>query len=492
MRWRRCAAALWLTLALPAGSALGQEADIPSQGLLLPFSAGETWYVCQGYLGGISHGDDFALDLTRNPAGFGFDYCGAEDTSAWSANRPVLAPANGKVSYHLDDMVCLDLSLGGSLLIGHLKNRVAPGPVKAGALLGLVEEANPDNGGFAHIHIEAMANHTCTASTAARLAFSGRYRFFGVPDLPDLSNRVQSPPFINQYYGTGLSNLGVSNGSDDAGGHYSNCVQSLAYNEVYLGRCDTGANLWSGFRFEDLPARPGSYVSAGSLVFTTDGIYSGTLRTLIRAEASSQAAPFGPGNMPVDRQGGLTAAVRRWDITDTWFLGATRDTPNLGPVLQEVVNRGDWIFDDNAVALLTSAGSSTVRHRRVIARERDPQNLPPARLVVTQFKTESVPGQPKGNNLPVASAGPERIYTGPGQKVVLDGSASFDPDHDTLTYQWSQVSGPPVALQGANTPYPWFYTGNLGETYVFALTVTDSGWKHLRSTSTVNVRCSCG
>jgi len=50
-----------------------------------------------------------------------------------------------------------------------------------------------------------------------------------------------------------------------------------------------------------------------------------------------------------------------------------------------------------------------------------------------------------GNSTPVANAGPNQTGTISGT-VTLDGSASYDPDGDQLTYQWTQLSGPAVSL----------------------------------------------
>jgi len=77
-----------------------------------------------------------------------------------------------------------------------------------------------------------------------------------------------------------------------------------------------------------------------------------------------------------------------------------------------------------------------------------------------------------GNSPPVANAGADQNLTA-AATVTLDGSASFDPDNDPLTYQWTQVSGPTVSLSAptaAKTTFP----AAAGQTYGFLLTVKDS------------------
>lgn len=76
-----------------------------------------------------------------------------------------------------------------------------------------------------------------------------------------------------------------------------------------------------------------------------------------------------------------------------------------------------------------------------------------------------------GNTPPVADAGGDRLGAPAGQ-FVLDGSASYDPDGDTLTFFWEQISGPTVALSGVNTSSATF-TAEADQTYVFRLTVRD-------------------
>jgi len=88
-----------------------------------------------------------------------------------------------------------------------------------------------------------------------------------------------------------------------------------------------------------------------------------------------------------------------------------------------------------------------------------------------------------GNGVPVANAGPDQIGVAAGT-INLDGSGSYDPEGDALTYQWSQVSGPSVALSGMNTARASF-TSAEGQSYGFRLVVKDP--QGLQSVDSVSV-----
>jgi uncharacterized protein (TIGR03382 family) len=78
------------------------------------------------------------------------------------------------------------------------------------------------------------------------------------------------------------------------------------------------------------------------------------------------------------------------------------------------------------------------------------------------------------NRRPVADIGQAGLIADERTTVTLNGSASFDPDGSSLTYQWTQVSGPPVTLTGANTAKPTFTTEVPRDTILgFELVVSD-------------------
>jgi hypothetical protein len=76
-----------------------------------------------------------------------------------------------------------------------------------------------------------------------------------------------------------------------------------------------------------------------------------------------------------------------------------------------------------------------------------------------------------GNSAPVADAGPPQNGVAPGT-ITLNGSASYDPDGDPITFQWIQEAGPVVSLSNPNAAITTF-TAVAGATYTFRLVVRD-------------------
>jgi len=91
-----------------------------------------------------------------------------------------------------------------------------------------------------------------------------------------------------------------------------------------------------------------------------------------------------------------------------------------------------------------------------------------------------------GNAAPIADAGPNQLGIQP-QVVTLDGSGSYDPLGETLTYQWTQINGPTVTINNATAAKATF-TATYGNSYGFRLTVTNTdGLKGQASTIVTTV-----
>jgi hypothetical protein len=58
------------------------------------------------------------------------------------------------------------------------------------------------------------------------------------------------------------------------------------------------------------------------------------------------------------------------------------------------------------------------------------------------------------NLAPVAMLAADNLVAHPGNRLILDGSLSSDPDGDEITYRWSQSDGPHADIIGADTATP--------------------------------------
>lgn len=78
------------------------------------------------------------------------------------------------------------------------------------------------------------------------------------------------------------------------------------------------------------------------------------------------------------------------------------------------------------------------------------------------------------NRAPVASV-TAATSVNEGNPVSLDGTYSFDPDGDPLTYKWEQISGTPVTITNADKAIASFTAPPVGvsDTLIFRLTVSD-------------------
>lgn len=192
----------------------------------------------------------------------------------------------------------------------------------------------------------------------------------------------------------------VSSGSDDAGTDPEGCLSQSGYYEIYFGQCNDGSAITSGFLFRALAIPQGAHIENAYVYFTVDGTYANTLALSVYGEAAGNAEPFGANSQPADRA--LTAAHVPWSITpdDVWEMNESRQTPDLTSVVQEIVNRSDWVVGNALAIIVKNAGPATPApgdpvdrlHRRVFAFERA-QLVPPyltARLVVTYDVLEQI------------------------------------------------------------------------------------------------------
>jgi len=100
---------------------------------------------------------------------------------------------------------------------------------------------------------------------------------------------------------------------------------------------------------------------------------------------------------------------------------------------------------------------------------------------------DTVVVEARGNRPPVADAGPDPDPVIVGNPVTLDGSGSFDPDGDAITFLWSITSAPAgsVAVIGASTTAHPTLTPDRDGTFVLWLTVSDGSLSDLDAVTVV-------
>ncbi|MEC7692475.1 MAG: REJ domain-containing protein [Pseudomonadota bacterium] len=92
------------------------------------------------------------------------------------------------------------------------------------------------------------------------------------------------------------------------------------------------------------------------------------------------------------------------------------------------------------------------------------------------------------NRAPVAEAGTDGEFA-TGSVVTLDGSNSYDPEGDTLTYSWSFISKPSGSYAGIDSSASVItsFTADIEGTYVIALVVNDGETDSVADTVTLTV-----
>ena len=264
----------------------------------------------------------------------------------------------------------------------------------------------------------------------------------------------------------------VSAGSDDAEESPSGSV-SLSSSDLEL--VTDGSSVQTvGLRFTGVQVPRGAQVTAAAVQFQTDEVSTDAAAITIRGQAADNAGTFTTATRNVSARQRTTAAVT-WNPPAWSAVGARADaqrTPNLAPVVQEVINRAGWTSGNAMTLVLTGTGRRTA----------DAFEDGPAPTLAITYSTSG--GGPT-NTPPLVDAGPDRSITLPAQ-AGLAGSVSDDglPAGSTPTALWSVVGGPgPVTFADATAASTSASFSMAGD-YVLRLTGSDG---ELSASDTVNV-----
>jgi hypothetical protein len=224
---------------------------------------------------------------------------------------------------------------------------------------------------------------------------------------------------------------------------------------------DAGGNQTVGMRFNGVAVPRGAIIDRAHIQFWVDEENSGAATLSIQAEAVDDALTFTNTNGEITARPTTTASVS-WSPPDWSAIGASgpdQQTPDLSPVVQEIVDRAGWSSGNSIAIIVSGTGERTAD-----SFDGDTAHAPRLHL---EYHT--------GQQAPVVDAGPDQSITFP-DTATLDGTVSDDglPDPPAaVTTTWSQVSGPGTVSITDPSAVDTTASFPLGGTYVLRLTADD-------------------
>lgn len=196
----------------------------------------------------------------------------------------------------------------------------------------------------------------------------------------------------------------VNSSSDDA-------EEWLADNSVYIDSSDLeliddGGDQQVGMVFDGVSIPQGSVIRSAYIQFTTDETSSGATSLTIYGEDTDNAGTFTTATSNISGRTKTTASVA-WDNIPAWDTlqenGSDQATPDLSPILKEIVDRPGWSQGNSMGFIITGSGSRTA--------EAYDGSTTEAPLLVVEWEDPHDGGIDAWVNVPtLSSSGPTDIY----------------------------------------------------------------------------------
>jgi PKD repeat protein len=275
----------------------------------------------------------------------------------------------------------------------------------------------------------------------------------GLTSAPASSSITVTPPAG----GTTTVEKRVATSADDAEEETSNSSVYLNSSDLEL-TFDTSLNSTQvvGMRWTGFAVPQGASITAAYIQYGAKEAQSEVTTLAIRGQAADTAAIFVATSGSVSARPRTTASVPWTPVAwNAGELGPNQRTPDLSPVIQEIVSRPGWKSGNPLAIIITGTG-----HRTAWSYDGNPVQAP---LLHVEY---GLSGAPTAQLALTPAASPP--YT-----VQADGSGSSATDGKTVTgYQFNWGDG--TAATNTSTATANHTYANPG-TYTVSLVVTDSG-----------------
>ena len=290
----------------------------------------------------------------------------ADDTEIYLGSDSLSEGVRPNVLFILDTSGSMSSSVSGTG-----KNRLQN---MQDAVLGLLDELNnvnvglmrfTDPGGpilFPVSYIEADADEITNAGTAdVNVTIAD-----GSDDAEELGgamllDSVRLDLVETAGFGTeGSITLGIEESNDDA--EQSPQFMNNTSNQMELTDNSAG-NRTTGVRFNNFNVPQGATILHAELDFRSRSDRSGTTNLTITGHDVDDSNPFANGagsNDIYSRLGDRTTASVAWSNVPEWFSGERYQSPELAPIVSEIVGRTGWVAG-NAITFFISGTAGSLR-----------------------------------------------------------------------------------------------------------------------------------
>jgi hypothetical protein len=122
---------------------------------------------------------------------------------------------------------------------------------------------------------------------------------------------------------------------------------------------DKGKLQIVGIRFQGVSIPPGAAITQAHVQFTADEVSSVATSLTLRGQAADDAPAFTTSSGDIAARP-TTAAAVAWSPPEWTAVGAAgpdQQTPNLAPLIQEIVSRSGWTAGNSLVLVVTGSGT---------------------------------------------------------------------------------------------------------------------------------------
>jgi len=172
---------------------------------------------------------------------------------------------------------------------------------------------------------------------------------------------------------TGTTVAQVEHVNDDAEQRLNNGNMSLRSTDLELPRERHEQRI--GIRFESVAIPRGADIVDARILFEVDEVETGAVQVGVTGEASGLPQRYGNDRWDLSRRNATAASVQWRDLPES-AVGTKMQTPDLSPIVTELVNRIDWINGQAMAFMFERDGGSGSARRTVESRDGEPANAP--------------------------------------------------------------------------------------------------------------------